>query len=84
MSTTLPSVKIYPAIDLNKGRCVRLQQGEAALETVFFEDPGEPAGLWKDAGAEWVHVVDLQGALRALLEIRWLSVGFWMQECKCR
>ena len=62
MSTTLPSVKIYPAIDLNKGRCVRLQQGEAALETVFYEDPGEPAGLWKDAGAEWVHVVDLQGA----------------------
>ena len=62
MSTTLPPVKIYPAIDLNKGRCVRLQQGEAALETVFFEDPGEPAGLWKDAGAEWVHVVDLQGA----------------------
>jgi len=55
-------VKIYPAIDLNKGRCVRLQQGEAALETVFYEDPGEPAGLWKDAGAEWVHVVDLQGA----------------------
>ena len=55
-------MKIYPAIDLNKGRCVRLQQGEAALETVFFEDPGEPAGLWKDAGAEWVHVVDLQGA----------------------
>ena len=62
MSTTLPSVKIYPAIDLNKGRCVRLQQGEAALETVFYEDPGEPAGLWKDAGAEWVHVVDLEGA----------------------
>ena len=55
-------MKIYPAIDLNKGRCVRLQQGEAALETVFYEDPGEPAGLWKDAGAEWVHVVDLQGA----------------------
>ena len=62
MSTTLPPVKIYPAIDLNKGRCVRLQQGEAALETVFYEDPGEPAGLWKDAGAEWVHVVDLEGA----------------------
>ena len=55
-------VKIYPAIDLNKGRCVRLQQGEATRETVFYEDPGEPAGLWKAQGAEWVHVVDLEGA----------------------
>ena len=56
------SVKIYPAIDLNKGRCVRLQQGEVARETVFYEDPGQPAGLWRDQGAEWVHVVDLEGA----------------------
>jgi len=55
-------VKIYPAIDLNKGRCVRLQQGEAARETVFYEDPGQPAGLWRNQGAEWVHVVDLEGA----------------------
>lgn len=55
-------MKIYPAIDLNNGRCVRLQQGEAARETVFYEDPGEPARLWKAAGADWVHVVDLQGA----------------------
>ena len=55
-------MKIYPAIDLNKGRCVRLQQGEAARETVFYEDPGEPARLWNDAGADWVHVVDLEGA----------------------
>jgi phosphoribosylformimino-5-aminoimidazole carboxamide ribotide isomerase len=55
-------VNIYPAIDLNKGRCVRLQQGEAARETVFYEDPSEPAALWNDQGAEWVHVVDLEGA----------------------
>ena len=55
-------MNIYPAIDLNQGKCVRLQQGEAARETIFHEDPGEPARLWKEQGAEWVHVVDLQGA----------------------
>ena len=55
-------MNIYPAIDLNNGKCVRLKQGEAHRETVYFEDPGEPAKLWKEAGAEWVHVVDLQGA----------------------
>ncbi len=55
-------MEIYPAIDLNNGKCVRLQQGEAHRETVYYDDPGEPARLWKDQGASWVHVVDLQGA----------------------
>jgi phosphoribosylformimino-5-aminoimidazole carboxamide ribotide isomerase len=53
---------IYPAIDLRSGRCVRLFQGKADQETVYFEHPVEPARSWKDAGATHLHVVDLDGA----------------------
>jgi phosphoribosylformimino-5-aminoimidazole carboxamide ribotide isomerase len=53
---------IYPSIDLRGGRVVRLRKGRAAEETVYFDEPSEPAGLWRDAGAEWIHVVDLDGA----------------------
>jgi len=53
---------IFPAIDLRGGRCVRLLQGKAEQETEYFRDPGEAAKLWLDAGAEWIHVVDLDGA----------------------
>ena len=53
---------IYPAIDLRKGRCVRLFQGKADQETVYFENPAEPAKAWKQSGATNLHVVDLDGA----------------------
>lgn len=53
---------IYPAIDLKNGRVVRLEQGLADRETVYYKDAAEPARLWKAARAEWVHVVDLDGA----------------------
>ncbi|GHB89747.1 1-(5-phosphoribosyl)-5-[(5-phosphoribosylamino)methylideneamino]imidazole-4-carboxamide isomerase [Cerasicoccus arenae] len=53
---------ILPAIDIKKGRCVRLLQGLADMETEYFEDPVEPAKEFLAAGAEWVHVVDLDGA----------------------
>jgi phosphoribosylformimino-5-aminoimidazole carboxamide ribotide isomerase len=55
-------VQIFPAIDLKNGRCVRLTQGRAAEETVYYEDPLEPALAFQAAGTEWVHVVDLDGA----------------------
>jgi phosphoribosylformimino-5-aminoimidazole carboxamide ribotide isomerase len=55
-------VLIYPAIDLKNGKCVRLTQGRAADETVYFEDPVVPALAFQQAGAQWVHVVDLDGA----------------------
>jgi phosphoribosylformimino-5-aminoimidazole carboxamide ribotide isomerase len=58
----LGRVTIYPAIDLKNGRCVRLAQGRADAETVYFDDPVEPARAFLAAGAEWVHVVDLDGA----------------------
>ena len=54
---------IYPAIDLKGGRCVRLQQGDFAAETVFAEDPVQMALRWVSEGASWLHVVNLDGAL---------------------
>ena len=53
---------IYPAIDIKGGRCVRLTQGRADQETVYFENPAEVAAQFHAAGSAWVHVVDLDGA----------------------
>lgn len=53
---------VIPAIDLRGGRCVRLVQGDYDRETVFDEDPVAVAQRWQAAGAEWLHVVDLDGA----------------------
>ncbi len=52
----------YPAIDLKEGRCVRLLRGEMATATVFNDDPAAQAEAFAAAGAEWLHVVDLDGA----------------------
>lgn len=56
-------VIIYPAIDLRGGRCVRLMQGDPAAEVVFADDPVHAAQRWAAEGAEWLHVVNLDGAL---------------------
>lgn len=53
---------IYPAIDLRRGRCVRLMQGDPEAETVVSDDPVATARRWADLGAEWLHVVNLDGA----------------------
>ena len=53
---------IYPAIDLLGGRCVRLQQGDPNKEMVFADDPVSMARQWAQQGAEWLHLVDLDGA----------------------
>lgn len=53
---------IYPAIDIRGGQCVRLRQGDPEQQTVFSDDPSEMARRWADIGAEWLHVVDLDGA----------------------
>jgi len=53
---------ILPAIDLRGGRCVRLEQGDYARETVFDEDPVGVALRFQEAGARWLHMVDLDGA----------------------
>lgn len=53
---------LYPAIDLRGGRCVRLRRGDYAAETVYGDDPVAQALAFADAGAIWVHVVDLDAA----------------------
>lgn len=55
-------MNLYPAIDLRGGHCVRLTEGDFAQETVYGDDPVAMARRWLDAGARWLHVVDLDGA----------------------
>ena len=54
---------VIPAIDLKDGRCVRLYQGDMDQETAYFERPAEAARHWVEQGAEFLHVVDLNGAV---------------------
>ncbi|MFH1137637.1 MAG: 1-(5-phosphoribosyl)-5-[(5-phosphoribosylamino)methylideneamino]imidazole-4-carboxamide isomerase [Pseudomonadota bacterium] len=68
---------VIPAIDLKGGRCVRLAQGRFDRETVYGDDPAAMAVQWADAGAELIHLVDLDGSVgqkpvnqEAILSIR--------------
>ena len=54
---------LYPAIDLKDGACVRLLQGAMDKVDVFNDDPAQQARSFAEAGAEWLHVVDLDGAV---------------------
>lgn len=56
------SFTIYPAIDLRAGRAVRLHQGDFDAETVYDDDPVAVARAFAAAGAEWLHIVDLDAA----------------------
>ncbi|GAA4868340.1 1-(5-phosphoribosyl)-5-[(5-phosphoribosylamino)methylideneamino]imidazole-4-carboxamide isomerase [Luteimonas vadosa] len=58
------SFVVYPAIDVREGRVVRLAQGDYARETRYAEDPFELASRYAAAGAEWLHLVDLDAARR--------------------
>ncbi|THE14097.1 1-(5-phosphoribosyl)-5-[(5-phosphoribosylamino)methylideneamino]imidazole-4-carboxamide isomerase [Bacillus timonensis] len=53
---------VYPAIDMRGGKCVRLLQGDYNKETVYGDSPFDMAKAFADAGAEWIHMVDLDGA----------------------
>ena len=53
---------LYPAIDLKDGNCVRLYKGEMDQATVFNDNPAAQAKAFQDAGCEWLHLVDLNGA----------------------
>jgi phosphoribosylformimino-5-aminoimidazole carboxamide ribotide isomerase len=55
-------MEVIPAIDIREGRCVRLLRGDFARETRYDFDPVELAARYRDAGARWLHVVDLDGA----------------------
>ncbi|MBP02474.1 MAG: 1-(5-phosphoribosyl)-5-[(5-phosphoribosylamino)methylideneamino]imidazole-4-carboxamide isomerase [Rhodospirillaceae bacterium] len=56
------SLVFFPAIDIKDGKCVRLIQGKLSQVTVFNDSPASQALLFSAAGAEWIHVVDLDGA----------------------
>ena len=53
---------IYPAIDLRAGQVVRLQEGDPGRQTKYSNDPAETARHWLEAGARWLHIVNLDGA----------------------
>ena len=54
---------ILPAIDIKEGQCVRLYQGDFERVTIYDADPVQVARRWQEAGASWLHVVDLDGAV---------------------
>jgi phosphoribosylformimino-5-aminoimidazole carboxamide ribotide isomerase len=56
-------MQLYPAIDLRDGRVVRLKEGDPNRQTVFSDQPLAVAQRWRDDGATWLHVVNLDGAL---------------------
>jgi len=56
-------MQIIPAIDLKGGKCVRLLRGDLQAETVYGDDPVAMGRRWVDAGARYLHVVDLDGAV---------------------
>ena len=55
---------LFPAIDIKNGCCVRLIQGKMAKATVFNQDPINQARLFESKGCKWIHVVDLDGAVK--------------------
>ena len=55
-------MEIIPAIDIRAGRCVRLLQGDYSKETIFGDSPMEMAIKWESEGAEYLHIIDLDGA----------------------
>ena len=56
------SFNVYPAIDLRGGKVVRLKEGDPARMTAYSDDPAQTARRWLDAGATWLHLVNLDGA----------------------
>ena len=58
----MTSLTLYPAIDLKDGACVRLKRGAMDQATIYATDPAAQARAWQDAGFQWLHVVDLNGA----------------------
>ncbi len=58
--------EVIPAVDIKGGKCVRLYQGRADQEKVYYENPVEVAKMWEEMGAPRLHVVDLDGAFEGV------------------
>ena len=59
---TQKNFTLYPAIDIKNGKCVRLLFGDMNKETIYGDNPLDQAMWFLDQGAEWLHIVDLDGA----------------------
>ena len=57
---------LYPAIDIKDGKCVRLLKGNMNEETIFNNSPENQAATFEQLGCEWIHIVDLNGAVDGL------------------
>ncbi|MBI3762956.1 MAG: 1-(5-phosphoribosyl)-5-[(5-phosphoribosylamino)methylideneamino]imidazole-4-carboxamide isomerase [Chloroflexi bacterium] len=68
------SFTVYPAIDLRNGQVVRLAQGNPAQQTVYGDDPTATARRWQAEGAEWAHVVNLDGAFGEAAQANWRAL----------
>lgn len=66
--------EIYPAIDMRQGQVVRLQYGDPNRQTAFSDDPTAVAKRWRDAGARWIHVVNLDGSLDEQGSANWAAL----------
>ena len=53
---------VFPAVDILDGKCVRLMKGDYNFISTYYDDPLEPAIKWQEAGSEWLHIIDLDGA----------------------
>jgi phosphoribosylformimino-5-aminoimidazole carboxamide ribotide isomerase len=65
---------IFPAIDLRNGRVVRLEHGDPETETVFGKNPAKMAQKWVNAGAKWLHIINLDGALDEAGAANWAAL----------
>jgi phosphoribosylformimino-5-aminoimidazole carboxamide ribotide isomerase len=72
---------IFPAIDLRNGQVVRLQMGDPLRQTTYSIDPAETARRWLDAGAEWLHVVNLDGAFGESDQANQRALADIIKEC---
>ncbi len=73
---------LYPAIDLKDGQCVRLLRGAMDQATIFGDDPAMQARQFQDAGCEWLHLVDLNGAVSGR-PVNGAAIGAILAEVSC-
>lgn len=66
-------INLYPAIDLYEGQVVRLQKGDFEKKTVYSDNPGAMAQQFENQGAQWLHLVDLEGAKTGQIK-NWASL----------
>ena len=81
-------IKIYPAIDLKDGKCVRLYKGDMNKATIFNENPVNQAKIFEQEGFKFLHIVDLDGAIAGtskneeVIKNRTIHIEKWIKNCR--